>query len=104
VAQAAVVGVPDERLGEVGFAWLVPATGTEPPTEAEVVAWSRERMANFKAPRHVRWTGALPLNPSGKIQKFVLRDDAVAALAPTPPTALASSAPAVPPTDPGATP
>ncbi|WP_255566649.1 FadD3 family acyl-CoA ligase [Iamia sp. SCSIO 61187] len=85
VAQAAVVGVPDERLGEVGFAWLVPATGADPPSEDEVVAWSRERMANFKAPRHVRWVGALPLNPSGKIQKFILRDDAVAALGgPTP--------------------
>lgn len=82
VAQAAVVGVPDERLGEVGFAWLVPATGVDPPSEADVVAWSRERMANFKAPRHVRWTSALPLNPSGKIQKFVLRDDALAALDP----------------------
>ena len=81
VAQAAVVGVPDERLGEVGFAWLVPATGMDPPSEADVVAWCRERMANFKAPRHVRWTSALPLNPSGKIQKFILRDDAVAALA-----------------------
>ena len=81
VAQAAVVGVADDRMGEVGFAWLVPAAGVDPPDEAEVIAWSRERMANFKAPRHVRWTGALPLNPSGKIQKFLLRDDAVAALA-----------------------
>lgn len=82
VAQAAVVGVPDERMGEVGFAFLVPAAGVEPPSEAELVAWSRERMANFKAPRHVRWTEALPLNPSGKIQKFVLRDEAVATLNP----------------------
>ncbi|CAN5514044.1 FadD3 family acyl-CoA ligase [soil metagenome] len=85
VAQAAVVGVPDERMGEVGFAWLVPAAGVDPPDEAEVVAWSRETMANFKAPRHVRWTEALPLNPIGKIQKFLLRDDAVAALS-APPT------------------
>lgn len=84
VAQAAVVGVPDERLGEVGFAWLVPATGVASPSEDDMIAWSRERMANFKAPRHVRWTDALPLNPSGKIQKFVLRDDATAALAPDP--------------------
>ncbi len=80
VAQAAVVGVADDRMGEVGFAWLVPAAGVDPPDEAAMVAWSREHMANFKAPRHVRWTGALPLNPSGKIQKFLLRDDAVAAL------------------------
>lgn len=84
VAQAAVVGVADERMGEVGFAWLVPAAGVDPPDEAAMVAWSREKMANFKAPRHVRWTDALPLNPSGKIQKFLLRDDAVAALADTP--------------------
>ncbi len=84
VAQAAVVGVGDERLGEVGFAWLVPAAGVDPPDEADVIAWSREHMANFKAPRHVRWTDALPLNPSGKIQKFLLRDDAVAALTDTP--------------------
>ena len=86
VAQAAVVGVADERMGEVGFAWLVPAPGVEPPDEAAMIAWAREAMANFKAPRHVRWTEALPLNPSGKIQKFLLRDDAVAALDATPET------------------
>ena len=39
------------------------------------------RWPNFKAPRHVRWVESLPLNPSGKIQKFLLRDDAVADLA-----------------------
>jgi len=76
VAQAAVIGVPDARLGEVGFAFLVPATGTEPPSPDDMVAWARETMANFKAPRHVRWVDSLPLNPSGKIQKFVLRDEA----------------------------
>lgn len=82
VAQAAVIGVPDERLGEVGFAFLVPATGTTSPSPDEMVAWGRERMANFKAPRHVRWVDALPLNPSGKIQKFILRDEASDLLAP----------------------
>lgn len=84
VAQAAVVGVAHERLGEVGFAWLVPTAGVDPPDEADLVAWCRERMANFKVPRHVRWTDALPLNPSGKVQKFLLREHAVDVLAPQP--------------------
>ena len=81
VAQAAVVGVPDERLGEVGFAFLVPTTGVESPAEDEVVAWAKERMAGFKAPRHARWVEDLPLNPSGKVQKFLLRETAVSSLA-----------------------
>ncbi|NLV56840.1 MAG: hypothetical protein GXY13_14665, partial [Acidimicrobiales bacterium] len=84
-------------LGEVGFAFLVPATGTEPPSPDDMVAWARETMANFKAPRHVRWVDSLPLNPSGKIQKFVLRDEAGDLLAT--PTATPT---ATPDPDPGA--
>jgi acyl-CoA synthetase (AMP-forming)/AMP-acid ligase II len=80
IAQAAVVGVPDERMGEVGFAWVVPATGAE-LDPVEVVDWAREHMANFKAPRHVAVVDALPLNASGKVLKFELRDRAVARLA-----------------------
>ena len=76
VAQAAVVGVPDERQGEVGFAFVVPAARTSPdPTE--VVAWARDRMANFKAPRFVRVVDVLPLNASGKVLKFELRQRAI---------------------------
>jgi len=72
VAQVAVVGVPDARLGEVGVAFVVPVPGSAiDPTE--LVAWCRERMANFKVPRDVRVVEALPLNPSGKVMKFVLR-------------------------------
>jgi HIP---CoA ligase len=73
VAQVAVVGVPDERLGEVGFAWVIPRQGSA-PTEAELIAWCREQMANFKVPRHVEFVASLPLNPSGKVLKFELRD------------------------------
>jgi acyl-CoA synthetase (AMP-forming)/AMP-acid ligase II len=80
VAQVAVVGVPDERLGEVGFAYVIPRQGSS-PAEAELIAWCREEMANFKVPRHIVFVPALPLNPSGKVLKFELRDRARKAVA-----------------------
>ena len=77
IAQVAVVGVPDERMGEVGVAFVVARTGaTIDP--AEVVAWAKERMANYKVPRRVELVDALPLNASGKVLKFELRDRAAA--------------------------
>ncbi|MFI5798058.1 FadD3 family acyl-CoA ligase [Streptomyces sp. NPDC051677] len=72
IAQVAVVGVPDERLGEVGCAFVVLRAGTK-VTEAEVVAWARAHMANFKAPRHVRFVDRLPRNASQKVLKHELR-------------------------------
>ena len=68
VAQAAVIGVPDDRLGQVGKAFVVRRPGAD-VTEAELVAWSRTRMANFKAPRSVVFLDALPLNATGKVMK-----------------------------------
>jgi HIP---CoA ligase len=79
IAQSAVVGVPDERMGEVGYAFVVPVTGTSPDPDA-VVAWARERMANFKAPRHVEVVDSLPLNASGKVLKFELRERALGSI------------------------
>jgi len=76
IAQVAVVGVPDERMGEVGMAFVVPAAGAS-PDPAEVVAWARDRMANFKVPAHVRLVDALPVNASGKVLKTELRQRAV---------------------------
>ena len=73
VAQVAVIGVPDERMGEVGCAFVVPKTGHTVEPDA-VVAWAREKMANFKVPRRVVVVDVLPLNPSGKVQKFKLRE------------------------------
>lgn len=73
VAQVAVIGVPDERLGEVGAAFVIPVAGHE-VDPAEVIAWCRERMANFKAPREVTVVESLPLNASGKVVKFELRE------------------------------
>jgi acyl-CoA synthetase (AMP-forming)/AMP-acid ligase II len=81
VAQAAVVGVPDERLGEVGVAYMVPRTGVAVPEPDEVIAWCREQMANYKVPRAVRFVDQLPLNASGKVLKYELRDRAAADLA-----------------------
>ena len=66
VAQAAVIGVPDERLGQVCKAFVVPR---EPVAEEELIAWSRERMAGYKAPRSVAFREELPLNATGKVMK-----------------------------------
>jgi acyl-CoA synthetase (AMP-forming)/AMP-acid ligase II len=73
IAQAAVVGVPDERLGEVGVAFLVQAPGHSLDA-AEILSWARENMANYKAPRAVHLVETLPLNASGKVLKFELRE------------------------------
>ncbi|MFD0690679.1 FadD3 family acyl-CoA ligase [Actinomadura fibrosa] len=73
VAQAAVVGVPDERMGEVGAAFVVPRRGrTVDP--AGIIAWSRAEMANYKVPRHVHVVPELPTNAAGKVAKTVLRE------------------------------
>jgi acyl-CoA synthetase (AMP-forming)/AMP-acid ligase II len=70
-----VIGVPDERMGEVGMAFVVPAPGSEPTPES-VVGWCRENMANYKVPRRVEIVDELPMNASGKVMKFVLRERA----------------------------
>jgi HIP---CoA ligase len=72
VGQVAVVGVPDDRMGEVAAAFVVPAPGAELRPD-EVIAWAREHMANFKVPRQVVVVDALPLNASGKVLKYELR-------------------------------
>jgi acyl-CoA synthetase (AMP-forming)/AMP-acid ligase II len=75
VGLVAVIGVPDARLGEVGRAYVVPRAGAT-VDEAELVAWCREAMANYKAPRSVAVVDALPLNATGKVLKYVLREQA----------------------------
>ncbi len=80
VAQVAIVGVPDARLGEVGMAFVVPTAGHEVDPEA-LIAWSRTSMANFKVPRYVEVVDALPLNATGKVLKFELRDRGKAIIA-----------------------
>lgn len=74
VAQAAVVGVPDERLGEVGRAFIVPQSGSTIDSE-ELIAWCRERIANYKVPRSVVLRESFPLNATGKVMKSELLAD-----------------------------
>jgi acyl-CoA synthetase (AMP-forming)/AMP-acid ligase II len=72
IAQVAVVGVPDERQGEVGVAFVVPRPGqTLDPVELN--SWCREHMANYKVPRRIEVVDVLPLNASGKVLKNELR-------------------------------
>ncbi|KAB2341758.1 AMP-binding protein [Actinomadura rudentiformis] len=71
VAQVAVIGVPDERLGEVGWAYVVPQPGSEVSPDT-VIAWAKDNMSNYKVPRKVTLVDALPVNVNGKIDKLVL--------------------------------
>ena len=73
VADVAVVGVDDDRLGQVGRAFIVARPGME-ISEASLIAWSRDRMANYKMPRSMVLLDALPLNGTGKINKVALRN------------------------------
>ncbi len=75
VRQAAVIGIPDERLGQVGMAFVVPAAGS-PPSDSDLISWCRGRMANYKVPRRVKFVDELPLNATGKVHKDALRAQA----------------------------
>jgi acyl-CoA synthetase (AMP-forming)/AMP-acid ligase II len=75
IHQVAVVGVPDERMGEVGMAFVVAAPGASLTPES-VIAWCRANMANYKVPRRVEIVDSLPMNAMGKVTKFVLRERA----------------------------
>ena len=75
IAASAVIGVPDERMGEVGMAFVVAVPGATLEAEG-LIAWSRENMANYKVPRYVEIVDALPSNASGKVLKFELRERA----------------------------
>jgi HIP---CoA ligase len=72
IAQVAVIGTPDERLGEVGQAYVIRRAGST-LDEATLVAWCRDNMANYKVPRRIEFVTALPTNAAGKVQKYMLR-------------------------------
>jgi acyl-CoA synthetase (AMP-forming)/AMP-acid ligase II len=69
IRQAAVIGIPDERLGEVGMAFVVTASGTDDG----IIEWAKGEMANYKVPRVVRVVDSLPTNATGKVVKDELR-------------------------------
>jgi len=72
VALAAVVGIPDERLGEEVKAFVVRRAGTEVTPEA-LIDWCRDQMAAYKYPRLIEFREALPISPTGKILKRELK-------------------------------
>ncbi|MPY78082.1 MAG: AMP-binding protein [Actinophytocola sp.] len=72
VAESAVIGVPDDRLGEIGKAYVLRHDGAL--SEADVLTHCKERLANYKVPRAVEFVDELPRNATGKVLKWVLRD------------------------------
>jgi acyl-CoA synthetase (AMP-forming)/AMP-acid ligase II len=76
IRQAAVIGIPDERLGEVGMAFVVTGPGSASPTE--IIGWCRDQMANYKVPRMVAVVDEIPVNATGKVMKDTLRQRAEA--------------------------
>jgi len=73
IGTVAVVGIADERLGEIGKAFVIPRPGTSPDPDA-ILVWARDNMANYKVPRIVEIVAQLPLNAAGKVLKTELRN------------------------------
>ena len=75
VKQAVVVGVPHPRLGEVGHAFVELETG-KAANEADIVAWAKQRLADYKVPRRITFVDDFPRTSTGKLQRFLLTEQA----------------------------
>ena len=73
IKQIYVVGVPDQRLGEVGMAFVELKKG-ESSTEEEIIQYCKGKIANYKIPRYVEFVNEFPMTASGKTQKFKLQE------------------------------
>jgi fatty-acyl-CoA synthase len=89
IADAQVVGVPDDYYGEELCAWIVLRAGAE-LGEDELREWCRERVARFKVPRYVRFVDGFPLTVTGKVQKFKIREAMIEELGLAAPAAAAA--------------
>ncbi len=79
ISMVAVTGVPDRRMGEVAIAFVKLKEG-ETATEEEIISFARGKMANYKAPKYVKFVDDFPMTATGKIQKFALKETAVSEL------------------------
>jgi acyl-CoA synthetase (AMP-forming)/AMP-acid ligase II len=73
VTEVAVIGIPDEKWGELVTALVVKTPGSD-LTEADVIAWAKTRVAGYKSPKHVEFREELARTATGKLQKFKLRE------------------------------
>ncbi len=80
VAQVAVIGIPDDYWGEEIMAWISVHSGSEPPPCQELQDYCRDKLAHYKIPKHIWLVDEFPLTVTGKIQKFKMREQAVAHL------------------------
>ena len=78
IADVYIVGLPDERMGETVLAWIKLKAG-ENATEAEIRDFCRGRIAHFKVPQYIRFVDSFPMTVTGKIQKFRIREQEIAA-------------------------
>jgi HIP---CoA ligase len=72
IGGVSMIGIPDERMGEAGMAFVIPKPGTTPDA-AEIIQWCKREMANYKVPKRVVFVDSFPLNASGKVLKHELR-------------------------------
>jgi fatty-acyl-CoA synthase len=79
VQDVQVIGVPDERYGEEIMAWVKLREG-QAATADEIRDFCRGKIAHYKIPRHVRFVDAFPMTVTGKVQKFLMREESVKAL------------------------